>query len=165
MTNPSELFSLSLNFPFDSAGEPDTRPGTWGNTAFDDGKIQFLNVPVGKRVRIMRIYGDFVCWPHGPVASGKFAGCLFGIITTATAASPYATLSASGCMAYLQTAIGADMARLHFDFDTSVAGLLEADNIMIVRRALFLSELGPGCSAHMEPSMVVLARYEDAPAS
>ena len=162
MTTPN-LLSISINFPFDSAGELDTRPGTWGNTAYDDGKIQFLNVPAGQRVRIVRIYGDFVCWPHGDVAPGKFAGCLFGIINTASADSPYATFSQSGCMAYLQTAVGANMARLHFNFDTEVAGLLAADNIMLVRRALFLSEVG--CSVHMEPSFVVEFQYEDAPAS
>lgn len=163
MTQPNGLMVLSINYPFDSAGEPDTRPGTWGNTSYDDGKIQFLNVPDGKRVRIMRIYGDFVCWPHGDVSPGKFAGCLFGIITTASGQSPYATFSQSGCMAYLQTAVGADMARLHFDFDTEAAGLLEADHVMLVRRALFLSELGNGCVVHMEPSFIVEFAYEDAP--
>lgn len=53
---------MAINYPFDSEGVPDTRPGTWGKTAADDGKIVFREVPEGKRVRVTRAYGDFVAW-------------------------------------------------------------------------------------------------------
>lgn len=150
--------SLSLNFPFDSAGVKDTRPGTWGTAAFDDGKVQFTNVPAGYRVRIERVYGDFVAWPHGSVRGGKFSGILFGILATDNNASPYATLSAKGCVLYLQHGLAANVARGSFDVKTHASGLLAADNIMLIRRAIFLNETG--ASIHMEPSMVVEFLYE-----
>lgn len=150
--------AFSINYPFDSAGVKDTRPGTWGTAAFDDGKVQFLNVPAGYRVRIVRVYGDFVAWPHGSVKGGKFSGILFGLLATNNGASPYAALSASGCPLYLQHVIGANGARGSFDVRTDTAGLLAADNILLIRRAIFMNELG--ASVHLEPSMIVEFKYE-----
>lgn len=155
------MLSFATNFPYDSEGTPDDRPGTWGNASYDDGKITFKDVPEGQRVRIHRAYGDFLAWPHGPVTPGKYAGCLFGLMTTDAGGSPCADYAGSGCMLYLQTVVGAEGARAAFNVEVSASGLLAADNVLVVRRALFLSELG--VSVHMEPSFVVEFDYEPAP--
>lgn len=155
---------LACNYPFDSAGEPDTRPGTWGTTAFDDGRLTFPEVPEGYRVRILRVRGDCVAWPHGEVQPGKSCGLLFGLITTGSQAHvPAQPLSSDGCMIYIQDSISDKMpnSRMAFDVDCSACGLLDADNILVVRRAIFMSELG--CNIHMEPSFVMYFSYEKAP--
>ncbi len=151
--------TLSLNYPYDAVGEPDQRAGTWGTASFDDGKIQFTNVPAGHRVRIERVYGNWTARVHGKAPADTYAGVLFGLITTATDASPYATLSQKGCMLYLQADVGAGQAHVEsFDVNTHAAGLLEADHVLIVRRATYLNETGQ--SIHQEPSMVIEFRYE-----
>lgn len=156
-----QTLSFSTNYPYDAEGEPDSRPGCWGKAAYDDGKITFKDVPAGHRVRITRVYGDFVAWPHGAAAPGKYGGCLFGLMASDSTASPYADLASSGCMLYLQTAVGADQARAHFDVNTEAAGLLAEDHVLVVRRAVFLNELGGGVSIHMEPSFVLEFRHEE----
>jgi hypothetical protein len=151
------VMAFSINYPYDAQGEPDTRPGCWGDAGYNDGPVQFLDVPAGHRVRIVRVYGDFVAWPMGDPAEGKFAGILFGLLATDNGASPYATLSAKGCPLYLQNVVGKDGVRGSFDVECSAAGLLGPDHVMLVRRAIFLNELG--CSVHQEPSFVVEFEY------
>lgn len=152
--------TLSINFPYDAVGELDNRPGTWGTAGYDDGRIVFQNVPPGYRVRILRLQGNFTARLYGSkTKSNLYAGALFGIITTASAASPYATLSASGCMIYLQLDVNSSHSQhAEFDWDVSAGGLLEKDHTMIVRRAVYLNETGQ--SLHAEPSFIVSFRYE-----
>jgi len=151
---------FSTNVPYDAQGTPDTRPGTWGDAGYDDVAIPFVNVPAGYRVRVLRVYGDFVAWPHGRIRLGTDAGALFGILTPSAAQSPFvgAGLGSSGCFIYLQQGVGAEPVRAAFDFDVAAGGLLDADNTMLVRRAVFLNETG--VSIHMEPTFVVEFRYE-----
>jgi hypothetical protein len=153
---------FSTNVPFDSPGVPDTRPGTWGNAAYDDVAIPFVNVPDGYRVRVLRIYGDFIAWPHGRIKPGTDAGALFGILTPSATQSPFVGpgLGASGCFVYLQQGVGREPVRAAFDFDVAAGGLLDPDNSMLVRRAVFLNETG--VSIHMEPTFIVEFRYERA---
>ncbi|HUA58998.1 MAG TPA: hypothetical protein VML19_09610, partial [Verrucomicrobiae bacterium] len=67
-------------------------------------------------------------------------------------------LGASGCFVYLQQGVGREPVRAAFDFDVATGGLLDPDNTMLVRRAVFLNETG--VSIHMEPTFIVEFRYE-----
>lgn len=155
-----ETCIFSTNVPYDSAGTPDTRPGTWGNAGSDDVAIPFVNVPADYRVRVLRIYGDFIAWPHGRIKPGTDAGALFGIVTPSATQSPFVGpgLGASGCFIYLQQGVGPEPVRAAFDFNVAAGGLLDPDNTMLVRRAVFLNETG--VSIHMEPTFIVEFRYE-----
>lgn len=155
----TDLCTLSINYPYDAVGEIDTRPGTWGRTAYDDGRIQFTNVPKGYRVRIERTYGNVTARLHGAAPPETYVGVLFGLITTNTVASSYATLSSGGCMLYLQADIGPGQARIiPFDVNTHASGLLESDSVLLIRRAIYLNETE--VSVHIEPSLVVEFHYE-----
>src|SRR5579875_3784893 len=62
---------ITRNFSVNLAGTPDTRPGTWGNAAFDREPIVF-HPPAGYRTRILAIHGDFVAYPMaGSIAAGS----------------------------------------------------------------------------------------------
>lgn len=152
---------FSTNTPYDGPDEPDTRKGTWGNAGYDDLPIPFVGVPRGYRVRITRVYGDFIAWPHGRPIPDTYAGALFGIIASSATQSPFVGpgLGSSKCFIFLQQGVSALMpARAPFDFQVQGGGLLDRDNIMIVRRASFLNEMG--VPIHMEPTFVVEFRYE-----
>jgi hypothetical protein len=63
-------------------------------------------------------------------------------------------------MLYLQADVGPGEAKVvNFDTDTRVAGLLAADNILIVRRAVYLNETN-GWSEHAEPSFIAEFVFE-----
>jgi hypothetical protein len=151
--------TITINYPYDAKGEVDTRPGTWGRSAFDDGPIKFRKVPDGYRVRIKRVYGNVTARIRGRALPHTYAGVLFGLITTASKDTDLATLSQDGCMLYLQADVGPGQARIvPFDVQTHAAGLLEADNTLIVRRAVYLNETE--ASVHVEPSLIVEFKYE-----
>lgn len=152
------LCSITVNYPYDAVGTPDTRPGTWGTAGYDDGRIEF-KVPDGYRVRVLRVYGNFTARMHGKVPEGLYAGALFGLLKTSSAASPLATLSSSGCLLYLQLDVGQVPA--HAEFDTRIEdGILE-DGVLVVRRAVYLNETS--VPLHSEPSFIVNFRWERAP--
>jgi hypothetical protein len=155
----AKVCNLSINYPFDAKGEPDTRPGTWGRTAADDGKIQFTHVPKGYRVRIERVYGNVTARVVGTAPQNTYAGILFSLINSHTDASPYATMSSSGCMLYVHADVGPNQPRIvNFDTNTHSEGLLEPDNVLLVRRAVYLNETE--AVQHIEPSFVDEFRYE-----
>src|ERR1035441_5270026 len=91
--------SMSTNVPYDSAGTPDMRPGTWGNAASGSLSIPFLGVPAGYQVRITRVYGDVVAWPHGAIVPGAFSGILSGLTNTTPNQSAFVPsgLGNAGC--------------------------------------------------------------------
>jgi len=154
---------FSINIAYDAQGTPDTRPNTWGDAAYFDSKVPFINVPEGHRVRITRVYGDHIAWPHGKIADGTMAGVLFGIITSSSGQSPFVApgLGSSGCFLYIQQGVGSVPARAPFDFDVSLGGLLDADHVATFRQAVYLNETG--VSIHQEVTMVVEFEYEAAP--
>jgi hypothetical protein len=156
----NETCVFSTNIPYDAEGAQDTRPGTWGEAAYSDVTIPFQGVPAGYRVRILRVYGDFIAWPHGQIKPHTAAGTLFGLITSSAIQSPYVGpgLGSKGCFVYLQEGVGAGPVRAAFNYDTSAGGLLDPDNLLIVRRAVWLNETG--VSIHLEPTFIVEFRYE-----
>jgi hypothetical protein len=151
-------YSTSVNLAVDLQGAPDTRPGTWGDAGVATWSIHFL-APAGSRVRILRVYGDFIIWPRGRVREGTFAGTLFGLQTSGPDGSVLADIAADNCFLYLQMATNGKPERAPFDSDVSVGGLLGADNTLKVRAAVWLNDTG--LLIHMEPSWVMTFQIED----
>lgn len=153
--------SISINYPYDATGQTDGRPGTWGTAGFDDGRIIF-SPPAGYRVRVLRAHGNFTARMHGKVEDGQYAGALFSLARSSVGASDKATLAAEGCFIYLQADVGTQAA--HVEFDTRIKdGWLDGDNVLVVRRAVYLNETGR--SLHSEPSFVVDFRWVPIPSS
>lgn len=154
------VMSSAFNFSADIRGVPDTRPQTWGEAGYHEWTIKF-NPPAGKRVRLLRAYGDFVAWPLGEVPKGKFAGVLFGLLTTAPDGSDRAVPGADNCPLYIQMGVHDRPERAAFDNDISAGGLLGPDHTLRVRVAVWLNETG--LKIHMEPTFVLVYRWEDQP--
>lgn len=152
------MMSSATNFTTDILGEPDTRPDTWGRAGTSVWKIRFTPPPAGHRVRIMRVYGDFLIWPKGKVEDGRFAGALLGLQTTAPEGSVRADLAADNTMLYVQTATAGKPERVAFDYDVSAGGLLEADHVLVVKVAVWLNDTER--AIHCEPTFTMVYKYE-----
>ena len=153
----AQTYSAATNLSVDLKGTPDLRQDTWGTADYSIKTITF-NPPPGHRVRILRVYGDFVSWPIGKVEPGKFAGVLLGLQTTAPEGSTRMDWGADNTMLYIQDATGGGPRRAAFDFDVSDAGLLQPDNKLLVKMAVWLNDTD--LIIHMEPSFVMVYRYE-----
>lgn len=165
---PVDAQYISGNYPVNLYGPPDTRNETWGNAEAQELKIQFTP-PVGKtRTRILGIRGDVVAWPS-PVATvdtGALqtpatgsAGVLLGFSTTSSKGSKACNFCADGCMVYIQSAItnGQQCTRA-FDYDVVVDGLLDADNILVLKLAAWLNTTG--VPIHVEGTYGILFQFE-----
>lgn len=157
-------YSASANFSADMSGTPDTRANTWGTAGATTWQIHFF-VPEGDRVRIMRVYGDFLIWPKGKVPDGTYAGALFSLHTSSpdTPVSTLAPLMVDNCFLYLQLATGGHPERAAFDTKVSAGGLLESDNTLFVKVAVWLNDTG--LPIHMEPTFVAVFQVQDASGS
>jgi len=153
----ASLFSSAANFSADILGVPDTRPNTWGRAGARTWQIRF-KPPAGYRVRITKVYGDFLIWPKGTVEPGKFAGALFGLQTTAPEGSERAIPTADNTFLYVQTATGGAPARAAFDYDVSAGGLLERDHVLTVKVAVWLNSTE--LEIHCEPTFVAVYGWE-----
>lgn len=157
--------SAPFNFAYDLIGDPDYRLGTWGSATASTNQVRF-KAPAGYRVRVLRIYGDLVLWPRGTPdidtekILGHAAGVLLGLSTTAPDGSD--TVEGGGasdnCFLYIQDATKGEKSRAAIDYDTHVGGLLERDNVMVVKVAVWLNTLG--LAVHLEPSLVVVFQFE-----
>ena len=153
--------STAGNFTVDLAGTPDTRPRTWGTQGYVVWPVKF-NVLAGDRVRVLRVYGDFLIWPKGKPPAGTHAGALLSLHTSSpdtpvNSVSPY---FADNCFLYVQLATGGEPERASFDRDVSAGGLLAKDNVLYVKVAVWLNNTG--LEIHMEPTWVMVYRIEDA---
>lgn len=151
-------YSAAANFAVDIAGEKDERPYTWGTAGAEYKRITF-KPPTGYRVRILRVYGDLITGVRGKVPPGQFAYALLAMQSTAVEGSVRADLAADNTFLYIQTP-AVPATRAPFDFDTSVGGLLEEDNVLVVKVAVFLSDVS--VPVHLEPSFTVVFRFEKA---
>jgi len=149
--------SVASNFSTDIKGDPDTRAMTWGTAGATTHRITF-SPPRGCRVRVLRVYGDLLAWPRGTVEPGKFAGVLWGLQTTGPEGSLHADLAADNTMLYIQHATGGGPARAPVDFAVAAGGLLERDHVLVSKLAVWLNDTGR--DIHMEPSFVVVYRFE-----
>jgi hypothetical protein len=149
--------SLSLNISWDTAGKPDTRPGTWGNTDSVSSEIPFVNVPAGYLVAITHVSGDEIAAPHGAMAPNGMAYALVGLTSTTPYQSPYVGpgLGSEGTFLYKQTPISQGGARI--PINENVIGTLNADNIAVVKQAMFLDTAG--ASLHLEATLVLQFEY------
>lgn len=152
------IYSAATNGAIDILGEPDNRPNTWGRAGAVTWPIRFTPPP-GKRVRILRVYGDFLIWPIGRVEEGRFAGALLGLQTTGPEGSVRGDWMADNTFLYLQTATGGQPARAAFDHDTSAGGLLGPDHTLIVKVAVWLNDTER--KIHCEPTFTMVYRFED----
>lgn len=149
--------SASTNFSEDIIGQADTRPDTWGTAGAISKRIPF-HPPLGYRVRILRVYGDFLVWPRCLVVPGTTAGALWGLQTTAPDTSDKADWSADNTFVYVQTATNGAPARIPVDFSVKDGGLLEADNLLVSKIAIWLNDTG--CCVHAEATWVMVFQYE-----
>ncbi len=150
-------FSVATNHSDDILGTADTRPGTWGTAGYGVHELRF-HPPAGYRVRVLRVYGDFQGFiRQNP--TGNCAGVLWGLQTTAPEGSIRVDPAADNTMLYVQDSLCArGTFRDPVDFDTSAAGLLEPDNVLLSKAAVFLNETGE--PIHTESSFVVVFQYE-----
>jgi hypothetical protein len=153
--------SSSTNFSFDIAGTLDTRPGSYGNAGAEQGVITF-SPPAGYRVRVLRVYGDFIAWASGFPSPGTRSGVLFALSSTLTTPATYADLVSDNCFLYLQDSVSFLKldTRDPFDFAVQDGGLLAADNKLLLTTAAWLNTTG--LSIHMEPSFVIVYTFEKA---
>lgn len=156
-----QIHTSATNFSADILGEKDTRPGTWGTAGAAVWQIRFTPPP-DKVVQVLRVYGDVVAWPRGPVEKGTFAGMLFGLQTTAPDGSVRGNLLADNCFLYLQDVVAADGKRTPFDlrFD---GVFLRPDNVLVIKVAAWLNDTGK--EIHIEPTFAVVYRFVDAKAA
>lgn len=154
---PSVLgpFSTSTNHADDIEGTPDSRPGTWGKAGYNVHTFKF-NPPAGYRVRILRVYGDLTVFSRNPDRS-KCAGVLWGLQTTAPEGSVRMDPAGDNTMLYVQHATCGDPQRAPVDFDVSKGGLLQPDNVLYSKVAVYLND---GGSVHLEPTMTVVFQWE-----
>jgi hypothetical protein len=158
-----DVFVSTINLPADILGELDARPGTWGRAGVRIVPYHFKNVPNGKRVRIIKVEGDLVSWPHGIPVTGTFAGVLWGLTrssVTEQGDSPELDYASDGCFIYIQDRVGAEGSRAAFERDTYSGGLLDEDHIMVNKIAVWLNETE--ASIHSEATAVLTYCYEDA---
>lgn len=159
LTCPTDEYSIGGNLTVDLKGDPDNRKDTWGRAGYVVQKIEF-HPPAGCRTRILRVYGDFLIWPKTPKDSAS-AGALWGLQTTAPEGSVRVTPAADNTFLYVQLATTGEPARAAVDYDTSRGGLLAADNTLLSKMAVFLNTFDD--VIHMEPSFVIVYRFEAAP--
>ena len=157
----SPRYSSAANFSADLLGEPDTRPNTWGTAGYVVWKIHF-NAPPAARVRILRVYGDFVIWPKGKTPEGTTAGALFSLHTSAPESpiSKVSELLVDNCFLYVQLATSGKAERAAFDNSVADGGLLGNDSTLYVKVAVWLNDTG--VPIHMEPTWITVFRVEDA---
>lgn len=149
--------TVTTNIAWESAGHPDTRPGTYGTTDSVSSQIPFVNVPKGYLVSILHLSGDEIAAPHGPMKANSISYVLAGATTTTPFQSPYAGpgLGSSGTFLYKQSPVSAEGARI--PIDESVQGVLNPDNILILKQSIFLDTTG--VPQHNELTLVISFEY------
>ena len=155
-------YSTALNFSIDLAGTPDTRPGTWGNAGFAQ-NITTFSPPAGYRVRVLRVYGNFIGFPRSGVpAAGASCEVGWGLKTTAPDGSARTSTGYDNSFVWLQDVITspAPNCSVVFDFDVHIGGLLAPDNQLISQTFVALNTTG--LTIHMEPTFTTVYQFETA---
>lgn len=148
---------FSGTFEWIDEGGTSTPDGTEG---FTTKQWAIQEVPAGKRVRLLRIYGNWTAWPLGVVPAGTYAGILFSVTASSYGQSPFVGtgLGATNNSLFLQSAVNQEPVAVPFDLDISAAGLLEPDNIMMHTLAIFWNQTG--LQVQQEVQFVVEFGYE-----
>jgi hypothetical protein len=151
------ICSVTTNITWESAGKPDTRPGTYGTTDSVSSSIPFTNVPKGYLVQILHLSGDEIAAPHGTPKAGSMSYILAGATNTSPNQSPYVGpgLGSSGTLMYKQSPVSGAGARI--PINESVLGTLNPDNILILKQSIFLDTTG--VPQHNELTLVIQFQY------
>lgn len=148
-------YSAATNHADDIAGTLDTRPSTWGTAGYAVHHLEF-HPPAGYKTRILRVYGDFQGWVRKN-PSGNCAGVLWGLSNTAKDGSDRVTPAADNTFLYVQDAV-CERRPFRAAVDYKINRLLESDNVLVSKVAVWLNETGE--PIHMEPSFVVVYQFE-----
>jgi len=150
--------AFSTNLSWDAAGTVDSSPaGTWGTAASRSDRISFVGVPDGYAVRITRVSGDEIAGYVDSYKSGT-AYVLVGLETSTPYQSPYVAsgMGSEGCFVYKQAPVAPSGVRIPID-DAPSAAVLNSDNVLVIKQALFLNTTG--AVVHMEATVVVEFMY------
>lgn len=153
-------YSRVFNQPADLIGVPETRPCCWGYTASIENRYTF-NPPVGYRVHILKIDGNYMAWARGVFAPGQHVGTSWGIVTSAVNDETFLPWTASNCFVYLEYALSNGEVNQPFKLDTSVGGRLPIDNSFTFVSAIYLSDAP--IPIHMETTGVIIFQFEKIP--
>jgi hypothetical protein len=153
---------LSTNIAWDTIGKPiaTLTPNLWGTQDLLETPITFTGVPAGYHVRILRATGDQIAGPHGAPKPNTFGYVLVGLVNTTPYQSPFVQtgLGSAGCFLYKQAGFSfSTPARI--PINEKLSGDLNSDNILVLKQALFLNELGDAAPIHIETSLVISFRY------
>jgi hypothetical protein len=150
---------FSTNIAWDTTGKR-LLPPLWGTGDSLETRIPFVNVPVGYHVSIIHASGDQIAAPHGVPTPGTVAYTLVGLTNTTPNQSPYvaAGLGSMGCFLYKQVGLLGYAVRIPIDEAIS-NGDLNADNVLILKQALYLDEFGDQAPVHMEATLVLQFLY------
>jgi hypothetical protein len=146
-SDPGTPHAITGNFSVDLYGPVDTRPGTYGHADYVVWNQPLQNVPVGCRVQILRIDGDFIAWPMGTVAAGGSAGVLVRAYRSTATGSTRAAWAADGYFLYYQHGTNGTPIRIPIHQNIT-DGYLASDNVVNWKAAEFLNTTGQ--KIHME---------------
>lgn len=172
--NLTQAYSISVNFAVDLLGYQ-------SGSQIDSNSVArnrtVIRAPEGYRVRIVRVYGDFVIWPVGSVQFGRFAGANWGLQSSErpdTPETPRLKLSSDDNGQFLEAPVGAfndrptlislqgatggTVCRVPFSEDVSAAGLLADDGELLSTMAVWLNDTGR--KIHLEATFTVVFCYE-----
>ncbi len=165
-TTPRQLgpYSSAINIEEDLGSPETSEPSTWGTQQAFASKIKF-NAPEGYRVRIERVYGDFIGYPRKRIPQDTSVEIGWGLKTTAPDGSKRVTFpgyAASGfdnSFIWLQDYLGdlTPRSRMPFDHDVHIGGLLEPDNILISQAFVALNTTG--VPIHLEATLVCIYSF------
>jgi hypothetical protein len=96
-------------------------------------------------------------WTPLPIVGGSSAGALFALASTGPGGSVNGSLIADNTFLYVQVASDGQPSRAAYDRDVHVGGLLEADNTLVVKVAVFLNNTGT--ALHCEPTMTIQYQF------
>jgi hypothetical protein len=155
-SNGAGIYMASANFTVDLEGVIDKRAGDWGDAGSVTWNIVFTPA-AGLRTRILSVAGDFLMWTPLPIVGGSSAGALFALASTGPGGSVNGSLIADNTFLYVQVASDGQPSRAAYDRDVHVGGLLEADNTLVVKVAVFLNNTGT--ALHCEPTMTIQYQF------
>jgi hypothetical protein len=151
--------SSAADTTYTLVGNHDGRPGTWGTTDTRIINFVFANVPYTYRVQILRVYGDNIAWIQGldKGDTNAHAGVLFSMSATGGGTNSMSPGNAN-CFLYHEGAIsGQTTLNMSFDNETKDGGLLNTDNVLQVKMALFLND--SGAAVFQDTTFVVVYRF------
>ncbi len=158
---PAKVRIVSGNFSDDLAGQPDTRPGTWGTAGVAYHQVAF-HPPAGCAVKILSISGDVVAWIRD-YSYGQ-AGVLVGIHRQMWGGkNPWAACDycSEDTPFYRQMAVSEKPETTTFDHAYRAGWLVGPDNTLWFKHAVWLNDTGQ--PVHLETTWTIEFQWTPAP--